>query len=386
MPTLHTRLAILLVFAAFGASVGAWAGAIPQVTEAAGLGKVGQGLGLAVSSLAGVLAMAAGGPVGRILSNRAALLMLLPLLFASSLALHVSGGPLGFFLAITAFGAAIGMMDVFMNAEASHFEVGLGRPVLTSFHAAVSGFIGIFALLGSLLASRFGAPAASLATLPVLFAAFVMVLRHVAPIRLPGRGRGLPPRSAMPALFLLGAAAGLIIIAETSALFWSARLLREQAPQLASIAGLGVAFFSLCTALVRSFGDRLRQRFSDRRLMMASLGLGTVSFAALGFSTQLSTSVVAFAFCGFSLAILIPVMLVMASELTWENRAAGIGFMFAIAGAPRIAAPWVFGVIAERASTGTAFGLLAILILVALVLVLSLPRFLPRPLPLAANS
>ena len=64
----------MLVFAAFGAAVGCWAGAIPQVMAAAGIDSYQLGLGLTASTLATVAAMALGGIIGRQLfkSRRAA--------------------------------------------------------------------------------------------------------------------------------------------------------------------------------------------------------------------------------------------------------------------------------------------------------------------------
>ena len=76
MITLKTpRAAITLVFAGFGAAVGAWAGAIPQVTHASGINNYQLGLGLTASTLATVSTMALGGIIGRRFSNRAVLLL-----------------------------------------------------------------------------------------------------------------------------------------------------------------------------------------------------------------------------------------------------------------------------------------------------------------------
>ena len=72
------RAAITLVFASFGAAIGAWAGAIPQVTLASGIDNFQLGLGLTVLTLATVTLMSLGGAIGRRVSNRAVLLFAIP--------------------------------------------------------------------------------------------------------------------------------------------------------------------------------------------------------------------------------------------------------------------------------------------------------------------
>ncbi len=373
----QARTAILMVYAAFGAVVGIWAGSIPQVVAASGFGSFGQGLGLTISTLAGVLAMAASGAIGRRTSNRTAILALIPILWLSTMALLLTSGPVQFYLSLVVFGAALGLLDVFMNAEASFVEHQLGRPIFTSFHASVSMGVAVFAIVGSWLSTNYGSLAASLSALPVMALAFFLVRSNLGkhpPLLV--RPSGLPPRKAVPALSVIGLAAGLIIAAETAAIFWSARLLNEQAPSFAQFAGLGVSFYALCNSTIRFFGDRLRARFGEIQLMLVSLSFGVVAFAALGFSGQFGTSVVAFAAIGCSMAILVPCLLNLSAQQTPHNRAAGLGYAFGLAGPARVGAPWLFGWIAAGFSTSIAFGMCAVIVLAALVLVATLPRFL----------
>ena len=132
----------------------------------------------------------------------------------------------------------------------------------------------------------------------VLFAIAWTVVHRAIPARALAK-----PRAAVDAtsvrnkkpLVLLGITAGLVISSETAALLWSAKLLDEQAPALAAIAGLGAAFYGLCNATVRFPGDRLRSYFGDLPLMIGSLILAIGGFAALGFTQSFAASVTAFA-------------------------------------------------------------------------------------------
>jgi MFS family permease len=79
------RTAIMLVFAGFGVAAGAWAGAVPFVTERVGIDSYSLGIGFSAAALATALVMSLGGRIGRYFSNRAMLLVALPLVAVSTL-------------------------------------------------------------------------------------------------------------------------------------------------------------------------------------------------------------------------------------------------------------------------------------------------------------
>jgi MFS family permease len=95
-------------------------------------------------------------------------------------------------------------------------------------------------------------------------------------------------------------------------------------------------------------------------------------FAILGLSTSFAVSVVAFALAGFGLSLLCPCLFNMAANQMPANRAAALGFISMIAGAPRIMAPWLFGWIAASQSTSFAFGLCTFALATAFGLVMLL--------------
>lgn len=369
------RLAIMMVFAAFGSAVGSLAGSIPTVAHAAELGNVTLGFAMTVSSLATVITMSLGGVVARHASNRTVLLWGLPLLALVMTMLLLSSSAAMFFMAYIGVGLMLGVIDIFMNAEGSAIERDMRAPIFAAFHGCVSAGVMVFAILSSFLSTRYGTWAAALAMSACFAAAWVTVLRCIAgrPLAAGVASRISSLASTTP-LVLLGLAAGLIIAAEMAALLWSAKLLDEQAPDLAAIAGLGAAFFGLCNALVRFGGDRLRGRFGDLPLMMGSLAVAIAGFAALGFSQSFAASVAAFAAVGFGTAVLIPCVFALAASLVPANRAGGLGFVSLVAGAPRTVAPWAIGWSASVFGLGAAFGFLAAGLAVALGLIAGLRR------------
>ena len=374
------RAAIMLVFAAFGASVGCWAGAIPHVLATAGIDSYQLGLGLTASTIATVTAMALGGSIGKHFSNRAVLLAEIPLLALLTVTLLTATSPIVFFVSLVGFGAILGFMDLFMNAEASAIEHDVGHPIFTAFHGCVSISIAGLAIASSFVTTTLGPFATSLLAVASLGPAWIMVYNFVPPRKAAiekVHGLSLLP-SRLP-LIIIGLAVGLSVAAETSALFWSAKLLNEQAPSLAAIAGLGAAFYGGCNAVVRFMGDGLRGRFGDIPVMLASLLLAMLGFAVLGLSTSFTLSVVAFASVGFGLAITCPCLFNMAAAQVPANRAAALSFISTIAGAPRILAPWVFGWAATSHSTSFAFGLCGAVLAVAVGLIIYLKLLLTSP-------
>jgi MFS family permease len=169
-------------------------------------------------------------------------------------------------------------------------------------------------------------------------------------------------------------AAGLIIAGETAALLWSAKLLDDMAPSLAAIAGIGAAFFGLCNASLRVVGDRLRARFGELPLITWSLVIAIAGFSILGLTRSFLVSVLAFVAVGLGTAVLIPCIFSLVAALSPERRAANLSFVSLLSGAPRIVAPWLFGWASSAMGTGGAFGLVAVALCVALIMIVVLRR------------
>jgi MFS family permease len=371
------RAAVMLVFAAFGATVGAFSGAIPALVRQTGISSELLGLALTGLTLANVVVFALGGMAARHFSNRIMLLLAMPLLALSLAIMLTAKSAALLFAAMLAHGLVIGLTDLIMNAEGSAVENDLRRPVFTAFHGAVSISIAFFAIFSSWLAARFGPVAVAGAASFVCALAWLAVFANVParPLQTVTQRRAASVVTAP--LILMGIIAGLAIACETSAMFWSAKLLDETAPQLAAITGLGVAFFGLCNAMVRFPGDALRAKFGDFRLMTASSLLAIAGFVSLSLSPSFAFSVFSFALVGLGTAIICPCIYNMAAAQIPSNRAAGLGFALLVAGAPRIAMPAIFGALSGAFSTKAAFGLCAGLMCAALLLMTAL-RSQPR--------
>ncbi len=135
----RARLAVVAVFAANGVMFGNWAVRIPDVKEALALSEAALGGALLVPAVGALISMPLTGALSARRGSRTATagtavaFCLVPVLLglAPSLPWLVP--------ALFVFGLAFGGLDVAMNAQAVTVERAVGRPVMSSFHAAFSG-------------------------------------------------------------------------------------------------------------------------------------------------------------------------------------------------------------------------------------------------------
>ena len=380
------RFAITLVFGVFGVIAGFWTGTVPTVAKSVGLDGYWLGIAFTGLMLATVLAMTAGGFLARYLSSRRVLLTTIPVSALAAVLVHCITVPWIFIAALLLYGFSLGLTDLFMNSEGSHIEVELGRPILSGLHGVASLCIGVCAILGSLIAVGTG-PWAVTPFFVIAGGLATWVVARAIPERTP-TPRATKSSSAVPvvygALVLLGLAVGFENAGEITALFWSAKLLNEVAPALASIAGLGPAFFAGCNALVRLNGDRIRARYGDTRIVVVSLIVAAIGLIGIGVLPGFALRVAAFAVMGFGTACVIPCLYAIASNSDPKARTERLGFISMIAGPPRVLSPMLFGWIAERASMSTAFTLSSLMLVLALGLFLASLGGLAKPAASAA--
>ncbi len=367
------RAAIMGVFAAFGAIVGVFSGSVPQMMAGANLSNTSYGLAITLMTATTVASMGIAGALAARYSHRRLLLVVLPLAWVAYAGMLTSSSPQSFFILAALSGIIMGILDVIMNAEGGAIEIDLKRPVYTTFHGSVSLSLACFAIISSILSTEIGTWASISTASMVVIVAMILVYKFLPSRSLPIKNpNDNDTRHFTKPLILIGIAAGLIIACEICALFWSSKLLADAAPDLAAISGIGAAFFGLCNASFRFFGDRLRAHFGEIKLMISTLTLAILGFSGLGLTTGFTANVFFFALTGFGVSLLCPCLYAMSSRETPNNRAAGLSVSMLVAGVPRIIAPTAFGAMAQNFSTSAAFGACAIVLAVAMLVVMNL--------------
>src|SRR5689334_21664614 len=273
----RARTSVSFAFFANGFIVASWLPHIPEVKERLALGDFLLGIALFSMAVGSVLALPfAGWSAGRFGSDRItraaalALCLLLPIpVLAPNLGILI--------LALMLFGAANGMLDVSMNAQAVLVEDRSRRPILSSLHGLYS--------TGGLAGASLAAFATSIGIhasvqtlgLAIALAPLLLVLSRFL-LRREAQRSGGGPVLAWPsrALLGLGALAFLALMAEGAMGDWAAVFLREYRGAGMDGAATGFAGFSLAMAAGRFGGDWTRRRWGAPTLLSAGGLAGTV--------------------------------------------------------------------------------------------------------------
>ena len=364
MKALGVHRAVAGVFLAFGVGIGLWGGASGAILARAGVDPATFGVMLTAYTAAYLTAMSAGGALAHRFGVRSVLGVSALLFGALLCGLLDAWSASAVASLLIASGFLGGVVDVTMNAEGARIERRLGKPILARLHAAASAGMAGGAILGSLVVSSRAPWAAG------LIAAAPLVAAGLAYGRAAGAGgeapltaaSGAPARglSFAPALIGLGLVIGASIAAETAALLWSSVLLRDEAPQLAAVAGLGAGFFALCQAVLRFNADVIRLIVSDRRIVVASFALAALGFALVAADAGFRVSVAGFAMIGCGTGAIVPCSFALAARQSPGRPAVGLASASLFSALTRLPAPLATGAIAQHFSLAQAFGAFAV--------------------------
>jgi HAD superfamily hydrolase (TIGR01509 family) len=363
-----TRIAITLFFFADGLLVGSWAARIPAVQRQADLTSSELGLALFAMALGALVAMPVAGRMSERVGSRRVTVVALLSGSASFVLASVATGLGGLAIALFAFGASFGTINVSANAQGLALERLYGRSILSSFHAAFSagGLVG--AGLGAVAAGLDLAPrehfvAIALALVVVAIAGERSLLPPAADGPAPARALVRPPR----ALLVLGAAAFFTLLAEGAALDWSAVYLSSSVGAAAAVAALGYTGFALAMATSRLVGDRLNGRFGP-----VALARGGGLLAASGLTLALAigstpAALAGFAAMGAGLGVVVPVLFRAAGTTPGVSASAGVATVSTLGWLGFLSGPPAIGFAAGGVGLRTAL-VLVVLASVALAL------------------
>ncbi|MEV0900583.1 MFS transporter [Actinoplanes sp. NPDC049802] len=276
------RIATSLVFLLFGVALGVWTARIPAVKEKLGLTDGRLSIALLAFAAGCIAGMAL---IGRLTDRFGSSKVLAPAAILEGLLLippGFSGGLVTLSIALFAFGAGHGTLNIAMNANAAEVERAMGRPVMSSFHAvySIGGFVG--ALLGGLFAHlAIGIGVTLLSVGLAVLAVAVWSSRRVLPSTpapaapAEEKGRGGPG----PLLLFFGVVVLCTLVGEGAAADWSAVYLRDELGSSEAFAAYGYAAFAIMMTAGRIFGDRLAARFGPVVLVRAG---GLIAAAGLG--------------------------------------------------------------------------------------------------------
>jgi predicted MFS family arabinose efflux permease len=353
------------MFLVCGTATSAWAPMVPYAKSRLGLDEAALGLVLLCLGGGSILTMPIAGVAIHRWSTRPVLVLsttgacaVLPLLAGA-------GSPGTLAAALLALGAALGAMDVAMNAEAIGVQRAMNRPVMSAFHAlfSVGGLLGA-AAVGLLLRAGATLTLSAAAIAAALVAVALPGVRHFGAHRVeaPSTTFTIVPR---PAVLLLGALCFISFLAEGVVLDWSAVFLREFRGVHVESAGVGYAVFSVAMAAGRFTGDAIVHRLGAGPVLRAGAALAALGFVLAAGLPFTAASLAGFAAIGFGAANIVPILFSASGHVPGVPAGIALATVTTIAYAGLLAGPALVGFVAAATSLPTA--LLAIGALLGIV-------------------
>lgn len=358
-------MACRLTFLLSGTAMGAWAPLVPYARERAGIEDAELGLLLLCLGCGSMVMMpVAGWLVSRIgcryvifLAGTAVALSLACLASVSSFAALVA------FLLL--FGAAVGTADVTMNIQGLIVERAYGRSMMSGFHGLFSlGCILSAASLSGLL----WLGASPLQAVGALLLAGTVVLLCYGRSLLPYGEGGVSSPFIRPSaeVFLLGGLCFIAFLVEGALLDWSAVFLATARDVDKAQAGLGYAFFSLTMAAGRLGGDRIVNRFGERRVLVAG---SLLAISGMGIAVMLEHwhfALLGFVLVGAGISNMVPVFCSLAGRQRRMPVGMAIAAMTGIGYLGILLGPALIGAIAHLSNLSLALAGSASLLLIVM--------------------
>jgi predicted MFS family arabinose efflux permease len=352
------QLATRLAFLVAGFGVACWAPLVPFAKLRLGVDDAVLGMLLLCVGLGSVTAMVVTGALSArfgskpiIVVGGVGLAVFLPLLV-------VVGTPLTLGIALLAFGASLGSLDVAMNIHGVEVERAEARPLMSGFHAlfSVGGFIGS-TLMTFLLSAHAG-----LRTSTLLCAALMLGAIAIARPRLMATARTSDgPLFAAPRgiVLLLAALTAITFLVEGALLDWSALLITREGLVVAAQGGLGYMLFSVAMTVGRLGGDAVTARIGDRSVMFWGGVLATAGFIVLLTAPVAALAMLGFVLIGLGASNVVPVLFRRAGSQRAMPSTLAVAAITTTGYAGNLAGPAAVGFVANKVGLPAAFWLLA---------------------------
>jgi predicted MFS family arabinose efflux permease len=346
-----------------GIGMASWAPMVPFARVRLGLDEAELGAVLLCMGVGSTVTMPLAGWVSHRHGNRVVLPISGALVCAAIPLLALAPSTILLGAALTFFGAALGVLDVAMNAHAVDAERLHGRPLMSGFHALFSlgglaGSAGMTALLGA------GLPlvTCAIAIATPLLAIVATQSRHLlapAPDRAASRSMfTLPSATAV----LLGLLCLVSFLVEGAMLDWSAVLLRSERGLALSEAGLGYAAFSIAMAGSRLLGDRVTAALGPTRIVRYGSLVAAAGFALAGALPWATSSMAGFVLVGVGVSNIVPVLFSAAGRIPDTAPGVAIATVTAFGYTGLLTGPALIGAVAHALSLPLALGGLAALL------------------------
>jgi MFS family permease len=361
---LRPRLAVTALFLANGGGIGMWAATIAPIKLLYGLSDFQLSMVLLAFAIGAILTMTMTGHVAaRFGSARVALLTGLAFVLVVPIPAFMPN-LVTLSLAILAFGACNGAMDVAMNGHGAIVERLHGKPIMSSFHAAFSAGCLVGAGAGSaILAAGFG-PMATMSAAGIW--GLLLVIAFASSLRVPesgpreaGVGFALPSR----AVLLVGSLAFLTMFAEGAIADWAGVYLVTETGTTTAIAAWGYGSFAMAMMIGRFVGDRIVHAFGAPKVVMFGAAIAVIGLGIPLAIPRVDVAIVGYALAGIGIANIIPVLFSAGGRAVPDHPGIGVAMAATCGYAGFLLSPPLIGVFAETFSLRVSLVALAVALL-----------------------
>src|ERR1700674_1736402 len=357
----RAKLATRLAFVAAGFGVACWAPLISFTKTRCHLGDDTMGLVLLLLGAGSVVSMPLAANLSArfsskpvVLSGGVGLALMLPLL-------SIVSSPIALGVALFAFGASLGSLDVAMNLHAVDVERIAEKPLMSGFHAlfSVGGFLG--SGIVTVLLSRGIALSSSTILSSIILVSLIVV---ALPRMLSNRERTKQPLFAIPrgVVLVIAIFAAISFLVEGALLNWSALLLVGEHLVSAAHGGLGYMLFSIAMTLSRFAGDGIVARFGNRIVLTLGGVTALLGLCGLLLAPVAWIGLVSFVFVGLGAANIVPILFRLAGTQHTMPKGLAVAALTTAGCAGMLTGPAVIGFLSKGIGLHSAFWFLAALL------------------------
>lgn len=350
----RARVATSGVFFANGAVLAIWATNIPGMKQ--GLGLTDSELGFALSAFAAgtMLMMCLAGAIATKLGSRTTVLLGGLLVSAVLPLCAMADSLMALAAAIFCLGIANSILDVAMNTHGSLIEAKQQRPLMSSFHAVFSlGGLAGASTVATMLSGTLGLAQC------MWVSGGLMLLTTLASVRWMGdlqpeidpacvvrqrvRSFAWPNR----ALLVIAGLTFLSLFVERTVIDWSSLYLTDVSHTSTSIAAFAFGAFSLAMAVGRLAGDLLIRKLGSHGVMTLSGIVGGAGVFLAILVPEPVTSIAGFILVGLGLANMTPLLYSQASRAYPGAPGLGLAMNGTLGYTGFLLAPPIIGHLAE---------------------------------------
>ncbi len=260
-------------------------------------------------------------------------------------------------------GLTAGMLDVSMNAQAVMVEQQHSKPIMTSFHALFSiGMVagaGCGALFVKMQTTLFF-HLSIIAILGLLGSAWARYhLIHDKPTEKIAEG----PAFRLPnvAMISIGIIAFCCMLGEGAMADWSTNYMEKIAGASKALAPIGLSSFALAMTIGRFFGDSVRAKLGDRKLMIYLGLISTLGLTITLFFIHPYVVITGLFITGLGLSSIVPIAYSIAGNTKDLSPGVGLAMVTTVGYSGFLFGPPIIGFIADWQSLRLALGVVAIL-------------------------